>query len=73
MTNGHVDIARRASNLFEKVIIGVYDTPSKELLFDTEERVGLFREAIADVENIEVHPTQGSPSPTPRRWAPRSW
>jgi pantetheine-phosphate adenylyltransferase len=59
VTNGHVDIARRASSLFEKVIVGVYDTPSKKLLFDTEERVRLFMDAVADVENVEVHPYKG--------------
>ena len=59
VTNGHVDIARRAASLFDKVIIGVYDTPSKKLLFDTEERVGLFRKAVADIGNIEVQPYKG--------------
>ncbi len=59
VTKGHVDIARRASSLFEKVIVGVYDTPSKKLLFNTEERVRLFKEAVADVENVEVHPYKG--------------
>ena len=38
VTLGHVDIAKRASALFDKVIIGVYATPSKSLLFDAEER-----------------------------------
>ena len=40
ITNGHLDIAVRASKLFEKLIIGIYDTPSeKVLLFSTRERV----------------------------------
>ena len=54
ITNGHLDIATRAANLFEKVIIGVYDTPAKHLLFTTEERVDLVRQSIADLPNVEV-------------------
>jgi len=59
ITNGHLDIAVRAAKLFEKVIIGVYDTPSKDLLFTTEERVDLVRQAIADCPNIEVESFTG--------------
>lgn len=54
ITNGHLDIAVRAVRLFEKVVIGVYDTPSKELMFTTEERVNLAKLSTANVENIEV-------------------
>lgn len=54
ITNGHLDIATRASKLFEKVIIGVYDTPAKELMFTTEERLDLVRQAIVDLPNVEV-------------------
>ena len=54
ITNGHLDIAIRAARLFEKVIIGVYDTPAKNLLFTTQERVGLVRQSIVDLPNVEV-------------------
>jgi len=54
ITNGHLDIATRAAKLFEKLIIGVYDTPDKHLLFTTEERVELVRQAIADLPNVDV-------------------
>src|SRR5262249_27809515 len=54
-----VDIARRAAALFARVIVGIYDTPAKNLLFSTEERVELAREALADVPNVEVHPYTG--------------
>jgi pantetheine-phosphate adenylyltransferase len=54
ITNGHMDIAIRASRLFDKVIIGVYDTPAKNLLFTTAERVELVRKAIAGKANIEA-------------------
>ena len=54
VTMGHLDITTRGSVLFEKVIVAVYSTPSKELLFSTEERVNLFRESIHDLPNVEV-------------------
>jgi len=54
ITNGHLDIATRAAKLFDKVIIAVYDTPNKRLLFTTEERVELARKAVADLPNVEV-------------------
>ncbi len=55
ITNGHLDIATRAAKLFEKLIIGVYDTPAaKNILFSTEERVDLVRQATADLSNVDV-------------------
>ncbi|MDP3046787.1 MAG: pantetheine-phosphate adenylyltransferase [Chloroflexota bacterium] len=54
VTNGHIDIATRASNIFEKVVVAVYDTPSKQLLFSTEERVSMMAEALKTLPNVEV-------------------
>jgi pantetheine-phosphate adenylyltransferase len=54
ITNGHLDIATRASKLFDKLIIGVYDTPSKSLMFNTQERVELVSQSIAHLPNVEV-------------------
>ena len=54
ITNGHLDIATRAAKLFQKVVIGVYDTPAKNLLFTTKERVDLARQSIAGLPNVEV-------------------
>jgi len=54
ITNGHLDIAARAAKLFPKLIIAVYDTPAKNILFTTEERVDLARQATADLPNVEV-------------------
>lgn len=59
ITNGHLDIATRAAKLFQKVIIGVYDTPAKDLLFTTEERVDMVRQAIANLPNIDVESFSG--------------
>lgn len=56
---GHLDIARRAASLFDRLVIGVYDGPNKPVLFSVEERVGLFRAAVADIENAAVVPYSG--------------
>ncbi len=54
VTVGHLDIAARAAKLFDEVVVGVYDTPSKSLLFTTEERLSLFRQAIGHLPNVQV-------------------
>ncbi|MBI4233351.1 MAG: pantetheine-phosphate adenylyltransferase [Chloroflexi bacterium] len=59
VTNGHVDLVRRASRVFDRVLVTVYDAPPKALLFNTGERVALFREAIPDLPNVEVMPFTG--------------
>ncbi|MEW6033915.1 MAG: pantetheine-phosphate adenylyltransferase [Chloroflexota bacterium] len=53
-TNGHLDIASRASRLFDRVIIAIYDKPDKRLLFTTEERVEMAKEATAHLSNVKV-------------------
>jgi len=59
ITNGHLDVAQRAARVFDKVIIGVYDTPEKKLMFNQTERVELARKAVKDLPNVEVHPYSG--------------
>jgi pantetheine-phosphate adenylyltransferase len=59
ITNGHLDIATRAAKIFDKLIIGVYETPDKPILFTTEERIDLIRQAIADLPNVEVQSFSG--------------
>ncbi len=59
LTSGHADITRRAARLFDRVILGVYDTPAKTLLFDTKMRVNLAREALIETTNVEVVPYTG--------------
>ncbi len=51
---GHVDIARRASEVFDEVIVAVYDRPSKHLLFTESERIKMARECLKSFKNIEV-------------------
>jgi pantetheine-phosphate adenylyltransferase len=51
---GHIDIAKRAASLFDKLYWAVYDRPMKNLLFNPDERVALMREAAKDTPQIEV-------------------
>ena len=59
ITNGHLDIITRAAKLFEKLIIGVYDRPNKSLLFTTEERVELVKQAVATLPRVEARVFSG--------------
>lgn len=52
--NGHIDIARRASYIFDELILAVYDTPPKKLLFSTEERLAMAEETLAHLGNVTV-------------------
>jgi pantetheine-phosphate adenylyltransferase len=56
ITNGHIDIATRASKLFDKTIIGIFATPGKNLTFSLEERVELAKKATAHLPKVEVRP-----------------
>ena len=56
LTNGHLDIARRAANIFDTLIIAVYAFPAKNIFFSTDERVALWQQVIADeaMENVQI-------------------
>lgn len=55
ITNGHVDLVDRAAPLFERLIVGVAASPSKQPTLPLELRVRLAREALARHPNVEVH------------------
>lgn len=57
--NGHIEIARRASMLFEKVIWAAYDRPLKNILFNETERLDFMRQAANDLPNVEVRSYHG--------------
>jgi pantetheine-phosphate adenylyltransferase len=55
VTNGHIDVITRAAYIFDRVVVGVVGNPQhKTPMFSLDERVGFLREALADVENVEV-------------------
>ncbi len=52
--NGHIDIATRASYIFDELVVAVYDTPPKKLLFSTVERVDMAEQALSHLDNVQV-------------------
>ncbi len=51
---GHIDIALRAAQLFDEVVVAVYDRPLKHLIFSPEERIALVEEAFYGHPRISV-------------------
>jgi len=51
---GHIDIAERATRLFDEIVLAVYDKPSKTLFFSPEERIALVRESVGSNPKIRV-------------------
>lgn len=59
VTTGHVDLIRRASRMFDRLVVGVLVNSAKQPLFSKEERVAMLREITADQDNIEVSSFEG--------------
>ena len=57
ITNGHLDIIRRAAKLFDKIIVVVPNNVNKNTLFTVAERMELIMESVQDISNIEVDKT----------------
>ncbi|MCI6591433.1 MAG: pantetheine-phosphate adenylyltransferase [Spirochaetia bacterium] len=58
-TNGHLDIIKRASGLFESVDVVVSVNPEKHTMFSEEERVQFLKELIKPFNNVSVHSYKG--------------
>ena len=54
ITNGHIDIVTRATQMFDHVILAIAASPSKKPMFTLEERVALAQQATAHLGNVEV-------------------
>jgi len=59
VTNGHLDVIRRAAGIFDKVIVGVGRNAGKSPLFSADERVELIQAAVSDIRNVEVESFDG--------------
>lgn len=61
ITYGHMDIAKRAANMFDRLIVGVANSPhsNKQPVFSIDERVDLARQVFQENTNIEVQPFSG--------------
>jgi|TARA_Y100000310_G_C20691451_1_gene822531 pantetheine-phosphate adenylyltransferase len=59
VTNGHIDVIKRALKIFDNVIVAVGDNPGKKPLFTTEERLEMLKESTKDLKNIEIDSFSG--------------
>lgn len=54
ITNGHLDIIRRACHLFDELVVGVAANPQKTPFFSMSEREAMVRESVAGIDGVEV-------------------
>ena len=54
VTSGHLDVIDRAGRHFDRLIAAVLQNPAKDPLFTLDERVAMLKEAVADLDNVEV-------------------
>ena len=59
VTNGHLDIVRRAARLFDRVVVAVVENPAKQPMFPLEERVTMLKEAVTDMTGVEIDSFSG--------------
>jgi len=59
VTNGHLDIIRRAARLFDEVIVGVLVNPNKQGLFSVDERLTMLRDVVTGLDNVKVEAFEG--------------
>lgn len=59
VTNGHMDIIKRAAKQFDELVVGVLMNSSKTPLFSIDERVKILNEVVKDIPNVCVKPFQG--------------
>ena len=59
VTNGHLDIIKRASKFVDILVVGILDNPNKHCLFTSEERKELIKTVTKDLPNVEVESFYG--------------
>ena len=59
LTNGHVDIIRRGTRLFDRIVVAILVNEQKTPLFTTDERVAMVREAFTDDAAVRVETFDG--------------
>ena len=59
ITNGHLDIIKRASKLFDKIVVLVAINNEKKSFFSAEERIKMIRDSVKDITNVEVESFDG--------------
>jgi len=69
VTNGHIDVIKRAAQIFDRIVVGVVGNPQhKSPLFPIEERVELLKQALAPIPNVEVDVFKELVVEFARRW-----
>ncbi|MCK5533659.1 pantetheine-phosphate adenylyltransferase [bacterium] len=59
VTNGHLDIIKRALQMFDRVTVAVVDSPAKRVLFNTQERIEMLRATVRDLSRVRVEQFNG--------------
>lgn len=59
VTNGHIDIIKRAASIADELIVGVLQNKAKTPLFSVEERVIILREVTKNLKNVKIIPFEG--------------
>lgn len=59
ITNGHIDIIKRAALIFKEIIVAVVKNPSKGAFFSCTQRIKMTKEALAGIDNVEVEGFDG--------------
>ncbi|WP_395319006.1 pantetheine-phosphate adenylyltransferase [Fructilactobacillus frigidiflavus] len=54
ITNGHLNIIKRAAQIFDEVVVAVGNNPDKQTLFSAAERVNLIKQSVTDIQNVSV-------------------
>jgi len=65
---GHIDVAKRAASIFDRLIVAIYDRPDKRLLFSVGERLAMTRRALKDMPRIQVCSYSGLTVDFVRSW-----
>ena len=55
ITNGHIDIVKRALSIFDNIIVAVAENPKKECILPYSQRIELVKTVLADDQNVEVY------------------
>jgi len=59
ITNGHIDVIRRGTKVFDRLIVAVADNPAKQALFTKEERTDMIRDVTKGFKNVEIDSFDG--------------
>jgi len=59
VTFGHIDVIRRVASIYDKVLVAVAKSEEKLPLFSVEDRVGMLKEAVSDLGNVQVEGFEG--------------